>query len=307
MTDAEPTSRPAPRWRVGGGRTLVLDRPIVMGVLNATPDSFSDGGVHLDPGAAIDAGRRMLLEGAAILDVGGESTRPGAERVDAAEQIRRTVPVLEGLAAAVRDAGAALSIDTTRAAVVEAALAAGATIVNDVSGGTEDADLLGAVAASDAGVVLMHRLRPPDADAFSDRYRGDTPVYPGGVVTAVGAALRERHDAASAAGIDAERVLLDPGLGFGKTVEQNLALAAAMPRLADLGGRPLLGAGSRKSFLGAVSGARDPAERDPETIALAAVLAAGGVMVHRVHAVGPHVRALAVAHALAGAAGGDPE
>jgi dihydropteroate synthase len=285
----------ARHWAIGGGGRLDLARPIVMGVLNVTPDSFSDGGRHLAVADAVAAGRRMVEAGAGILDVGGESTRPGAERVPAAEQIRRVVPVIERLAAAV---DVPISIDTTLGPVARAALAAGARIVNDVAAGTEDPDLLAAAAEHAAGLVLMHRLRPPDEDAYSDRY-ARPPVY-ADPVAAVRDFLRPRIAAARSAGVAEASIAIDPGLGFGKSVDDNHRLIARGAELLALG-RPILSGSSRKSFIGAVTGRTTPADRLHGSVAAAVLHAAAGARIIRVHDVPPHVDAMAVLAAVLGA------
>ncbi len=286
----------ARRWAIGGGRVLALDRPVVMGILNATPDSFSDGGRHLDPDAAVDAGVRMVGAGAVILDVGGESTRPGATRVPAEEQVARTADLVARLAAAT---DAAISIDTTLGSVARAALERGAAIVNDVAAGTEDPDLLAAVAEHGAGLVLMHRLQPPDEDAYSDRYAAP-PVYDDPLKT-VCAFLERRIEAAVRAGVPVERIAIDPGLGFGKSVEDNFALVARGAELLALG-RPILTGSSRKSFIGRASGVAAPEDRLAGSLAAAVLHAAAGARIVRVHDVAPHVEALAVLESVAGAA-----
>ncbi len=215
----------------------VLDRCLVMGVVNVTPDSFSDGGEFFDPDAAVAHGLAMLAEGADLLDVGGESTRPGAGRVEPAEELRRVMPVVAALSVA----GAFVAVDTTRAAVAEAALAAGARMVNDVSGGLADPAMVPLVAAARVPYVLMH-WRGPSADMASRAVYDD-------VVTDVHAELRERLDAVVTGGVDPEQVVLDPGLGFAKTAEHNWTLLHGLRRLTDLG-RPVLVAASRKAFLG---------------------------------------------------------
>lgn len=228
-----------------------------MGILNCTPDSFHAGGRSMDARAAIEHGVRLSHEGADIVDVGGESTRPGATRVSADEQVRRVVPVIEGL----RAAGVArVSVDTTLAAVAERALASGACMVNDVSAGIEDPRLLRVAAAAGAEVVLMHRRVPPDQDRFSDRYERE-PGYDD-VVAVVAAWLAERESAAVLAGVSRERIVIDPGFGFGKSVAQNFEMLRRLAEFGAAGRRVLVGL-SRKSFLGAVAGAPDPADRLP--------------------------------------------
>jgi dihydropteroate synthase len=251
---------------------------LLMGVVNVTPDSFSDGGRYADSAAAIAHGRRLLAEGADILDIGGESTRPGATRPLVSEELDRVVPVISALSAD----GATVSVDTMRAEVARAALEAGATIVNDVSGGLADPGILDVVAASGATYVAMHWR------AHSDRMT-DYAVYdgPGGVVEAVRAELSERVAAIRGAGIADERIVLDPGLGFAKHAEHNWELLQHLERLADLG-FPLLVGPSRKRFLGSVLAAPDGTprpvdEREAATLALTLLLAQRGVWGVRVH------------------------
>jgi dihydropteroate synthase len=287
-------------WRLARGRWLALDAPRVLGILNVTPDSFSDGGQHMDAGAALAAAERMVGEGAAMLDIGGESTRPGASRVSAAEQIRRVIPVIE----AIRRAGGALgevplSIDTTHSSVAEAALGAGADTINDVSAGTEDARVLDVAAQRSAGLILMHRLRPPDTDSYSDRY-AQPPRYTD-VAAEVGSFLRARAEAAMAAGVMRDAIVLDPGLGFGKTVEQNLELIRRSGDFAGLG-FPLLSAASRKSFVGCAIGLEksEPRERTAGSIAVSIMHYERGVRLFRVHDVAAQVQALRTAAAVLG-------
>ncbi len=260
---------------MNGAPLLHPGRCVVMGVLNVTPDSFSDGGCFADPDAAVAHGLAMAAGGADYVDVGGESTRPGADRVDAAEERRRVVPVVRDLAAA----GVRVSVDTTRTEVAEAALEAGAVLVNDISGGLADDGMAALVA--DAGVpwVLMH-WRGHSRDMYSRAEYGD-------VVTEVCGELSARVDAAVSAGVDPAQLVLDPGLGFAKQSGHNWALLAALPRVVALGLPVLVGA-SRKSFLGRLfadaDGAPRPAEgRDAATLAttvLAAEAGAWGVRVH---------------------------
>ena len=280
------------RWDVGR-RTLTLDRPRVMGILNVTPDSFSDGGIDPTPEAAIERAIAMVAAGASVIDVGAESTRPGAISIDVAEQLERAVPIIEGIRRI--DGEVIISIDTTRQAVAEAALDAGADAVNDVSAGLDDPTMLPMIAARGCGVVLMHRLRAPAEDSYSDAY--DEPPRYADVIQAVADALSHRVSAAVELGIQRERIVIDPGLGFGKTVEQNYALVARLGELARLG-LPILGASSRKSFIGAVSGESEPLRREPGSIALTVLQAARGVRVFRVHDVAAHAQALAVTEAV---------
>ncbi|HMI81897.1 MAG TPA: dihydropteroate synthase [Solirubrobacterales bacterium] len=258
----------------------------LMGVVNVTPDSFSDGGLYLDPGAAIAHGRELAAAGAEVLDVGGESTRPGAEPVDEAEELRRVVPVIEGLAGA----GAEVSVDTSKAAVAAAALDAGATIVNDVTALRGDPAMAGLCAERGATVVLMHMLGEPRTMQADPRYDD--------VVAEVGAFLAERLEAAVAAGVAEERVWLDPGIGFGKTAAHNMELLRRLGELRELG-RPLVIGTSRKSFIGKVDGS--PADqRLGGTIASSVLAAAEGAEVLRVHDVAELRQALSVAAAILG-------
>ena len=254
-----------------------------MGVVNVTPDSFSDGGAWLDPAAAVAHGSDLARQGADILDVGGESTRPGAEPVDTAEELRRVVPVLVELA----PLGPRLSIDTSKALVAEAALQAGATIVNDVTALRGDPDMAALLAGRDCDVCLMHMLGEPRTMQRDPRYDD--------VVDDVKAFLAERLEYAVAQGIAEERVWLDPGIGFGKTVEHNLELLRRIGELVALG-RPLVIGTSRKSFLGAITG-RGPLERIPGTIATNVLALAAGARVFRVHDVAEARDALDVAAA----------
>lgn len=265
-----------------------------MGVLNVTPDSFSDGGRWSDLDAAVAHGLAMAARGADLVDVGGESTRPGAERVDAEEETRRVVPAIRELAAA----GLTVSVDTTRAAVAEAALDAGAAIVNDVSGGLSDPAMAKVVAAAGVPWVLMH-WRGPSRDMQSLAEYVD-------VVADVGRELSRQVDAALAAGVAEDNIVLDPGLGFAKTAEHNWTLLSRLDELVALGFPVLVGA-SRKAFLGRLLAGPDgvPAPvpaREDATVAtgvLAAVMGAWGV---RVHEVGPSVDAMAVVRAWSRAA-----
>jgi dihydropteroate synthase len=258
----------------------------LMGVVNVTPDSFSDGGLYLDPGAAVAHGRELAAAGAEILDVGGESTRPGAEPVGADEELRRVVPVIRGLSGS----RSRLSVDTSKAAVAAAALNAGAEIVNDVTALRGDPEMAPLCAERGATVVLMHMLGEP-------RTMQDEPRYDD-VVEEVKAFLAGRLEAAVAAGVAEERVWLDPGIGFGKTAAHNMELLRRLGELRALG-RPLVVGTSRKSFIGRVDGS--PAERRlGGTIASSVLAAAEGAAVLRVHDVAEMRQALAVAAAVLG-------
>lgn len=264
---------------------LALDRPLVMAIVNVTPDSFSDGGERLDPVRAIDDGLRFVAEGADILDVGGESTRPGSASVSPEEECRRVLPVVEGL---VRH-GAVVSLDTRRALVAEAGLAAGARIVNDVSALRDDPALLPLIVRRKAAVVLMHRRGRPE-----ERYAG--PPYED-VVEDVRRFLLDRVDACLAAGVEPESIALDPGLGFGKQVEEELALIASTRRLAQAGYPVVIGC-SRKSFIGRLTGVENPADRDPASAFLAVEAVRRGASIVRVHNVIATRQALAVFKAM---------
>ncbi len=259
-----------------------LRPPCVMGVVNVTPDSFSDGGDNLGVAAARLTVDRMAVDGAAIVDVGAESTRPGAERVAAHEQLRRIAPLLDDLRA--RPPAVAVSIDTTHAAVAEAALDAGAVLVNDVSAGREDPDLLGLAADRGAAVCLMHMRGQP-------RDMQDRPVY-ADVVAEVCAFLEDRMAAAVRAGVPEEHLLLDPGIGFGKTLEHNLALLAGLPAVVALG-RPVVVGASRKGMIGLLTG-RPVEGRLAGSLAAALSAVGGGASVVRVHDVPDTVDALRV-------------
>jgi dihydropteroate synthase len=256
-------------------------RPSVMGVVNVTPDSFSDGGVHLDPGLAAAAVRRMVEEGAAVVDVGGESTRPGSEGVSVEEELRRVVPVLERLGGELP-----LSIDTAKAVVAHRALDAGAILVNDVTALRSDPELAGVVAESGAYLCLMHMQGEPRTMQAEPRYDD--------VAAEVASFLEERLAFAVAQGIPEERICLDPGIGFGKTVAHNLELVRRLEVLLALG-RPVLVGFSRKSSLRRLTGSDDLLGA---SIAAAVAAFERGATILRVHDVKPHVDALTVAAAV---------
>ncbi|MET8679283.1 dihydropteroate synthase [Streptomyces sp. NPDC004647] len=269
------------------------DRCAVMGVVNVTPDSFSDGGRWFDTGAAVKRGLDLATGGADLVDVGGESTRPGASRVDEDEELRRVIPVVRGLASE----GVVVSVDTMRASVAEHAVSAGAVLVNDVSGGLADPAMVPVVAAAGVPFVVMH-WRGFSADMNNRAVYGD-------VVAEVVAELRDRMDAVVAGGVDPERIVIDPGLGFAKQAEHDLTLLAHLSELHGLE-RPLLVAASRKRFLGRVlagdEGSPPPArERDAATAAVSAIAAREGAWAVRVHEVRPTADAVRVARAVEGA------
>jgi len=268
----------------GGGSLALGERTLIMGVINVTPDSFSDGGRLLDAAAAIDAGVRMADEGADLIDVGGESTRPGAEPLDASEERRRVLPVIEGLAAKVR---VPLSIDTYKAATAEAALGAGASLVNDVSGLRYEPNL-GEVAARHRAVLVLMHTRGRSKDMYQQASYHD-------VVAEVLDELRESMAFAGKAGVPSERIILDPGLGFAKEAAHSYEVLARLSEFAELG-RPLLVGPSRKSFLAKPIGTQVPAaDRDWPTAAAVAAAVLAGADIVRVHAVREMVQVVRVA------------
>ena len=268
---------------------LTLDRPRLMGILNVTPDSFSDGGDHATRDAAVARARELVAQGAEILDIGGESTRPGATEVPVAQEIARVVPVV----AALRAAGVEtpISIDTRKSAVARAALAEGADMINDVSALTFDPELAGVVAETDAPLCLMHAMGTPATMQQAPQYDD--------VVAQVHDALSARIEAAVSMGIARDRLLVDPGIGFGKDLQHNLALLRALPQFHDFG-LPLLLGVSRKRFIGTISGAKAPKERMPGSVAVALIAAQQGAHVLRVHDVEETKQALSLLRAVMG-------
>jgi len=264
--------------------------PLIMGVLNVTPDSFSDGGAFVAPRGAVDRGLDMVAEGADVIDVGPESTRPGALPVPAAEQIDRAVPVIEGLRRG--DPAVAISVDTQHAEVARAALAAGADLVNDISALRADPRTLRVAVEHRAGVVLMHMRGTPRTMQTA----GGGPVYDD-VVSEVGSFLRGRLEFAVEQGLPRNRILIDPGIGFGKTVRHNLDLLRHLPALAGLG-VPLLVGASRKRFVGEVTGVEVAADRLAGSLVCVAVAVLGGAALLRVHDVAASRQAVLMAHAL---------
>jgi dihydropteroate synthase len=259
--------------------------PAVMGVVNVTPDSFSDGGAFLDPAAAIAQGVRLAAEGADVLDVGGESTRPGSDPVPLEVELERVLPVIHGLA---RETEVPISIDTVKAEVAEQAIRAGAVLVNDVTALRHDPAMAEVVAAAGVPLCLMHMLGEPKTMQDDPRYDD--------VVADVSAFLTERVAFARSAGIDLDQICVDPGIGFGKTVDHNLALLRHLDRIAAIGPPVLLGA-SRKSFLGVLTG--EPLEaRDVATVAVNLAAVRRGAWMLRVHAVKPTRDALTVSAAI---------
>jgi dihydropteroate synthase len=270
-------------WRCGA-HLFDVGRPLVMGIVNTTPDSFSDGGVNFDPRAALDSACAMLAAGADIIDVGGESTRPGSDEVGAAEESARVLPVVRDLAAD----GVVVSVDTRHAPVAAACVGAGASIINDISGFSDQA-MVDAALSCDAELVIMHMMGEPRTMQVEPHYDD--------VVAEVVEYLRERAEALVAAGVDAERIAIDPGLGFGKTTGHNLALLRRLDRLVELGYPVLVGA-SRKRFIGEIVAQPEPRLRVVGSVAVALDAAARGAAILRVHDVRETVDALAVAHAI---------
>ncbi|HCN27650.1 MAG TPA: dihydropteroate synthase [Verrucomicrobiales bacterium] len=273
-------------WRAGS-RTLDLSRRgLVMGIVNVTPDSFSDGGRFADTGRAVEHALRLLDEGADILDIGGESTRPGADPVPEAEEIRRVLPVIQALRT---QTSALISIDTMKAAVARAALDAGAGIINDVTGLRGDPLMPRLAAECRAGLVVMHMTGTPRTMQARAAYTD--------VVAEVTGYFHERLALLEGMGISPERVVLDPGFGFGKTLEHNLALMQSLPRLSECG-RPVLVGVSRKSMIGQLLGSDDLADRDWPTVALTSYAREQGARIVRVHDVRPSVEAMRMTEAI---------
>jgi len=278
-----------------------VELPAVMGIVNVTPDSFSDGGRFLDVGRAVEHGLKLAAAGAAVLDVGGESTRPGSQSVPADEQRRRTVPVIERLAAESSER-VVISIDTADVSVAAAALEAGATVVNDITAGRDPA-MMPLVAEAGAGYVFMHMQGTPATMQLDPRYDD--------VVAEVGAYLAERRDAALEAGIPVGRLMADPGLGFGKTVAHNLTLLARLDDVVATAGVPVLVGPSRKGFIGVAGGAPGAPlpldQREDGTLATVVWALDHGASMVRVHEVGPAVEAVRLLSAMAAATPTDPD
>jgi dihydropteroate synthase len=280
----------ARRWALPGGG-LDLDRTRIMGVVNVTPDSFSDGGRFLRADTAVEQGLKLVEEGADLVDIGGESTRPGSEPISAEEELARVLPVIRGILQ--RAPGAVVSIDTSKAAVAGKALEAGARVINDITALAGDPDMAGLAADSGAGLVLMHMQGKPRDMQKNPAYRD--------VVAEVGGFLESRAAAALQAGVRPEAIVVDPGIGFGKRLEHNLALIRGLDELRRLGYPLLLGA-SRKSFLGLITG-RELDQRLFATVGAHAVGALLGADIVRVHEVAPVRDAVLVADAVAGKGG----
>lgn len=260
-----------------------LSRPLVMGIVNVTPDSFSDGGQHFQHDAALAHAQRLIAEGAGIIDIGGESTRPGAQPVGVQEELDRVLPIIEGL----RGAPVPISIDTCKPQVMQAAIAAGVQMVNDINA-LQDAAAMNAVAAGNVAVCLMHKQGNPQTMQTQPQYQN--------AVAEVGEFLRERIAAAEAAGIGRERIVIDPGFGFGKTLAHNLDLLRHLGKLRELG-VPVLAGLSRKSMLGALTG-REAGDRVAASVAAALIAVQHGASIVRVHDVRETVDALKIWNAI---------
>ena len=275
----------ATNWQCGK-RILSLDSPILVGILNVTTDSFSDGGAYPTSAEAVQRAIEMESEGAAIIDIGGESTRPGANRVTSLEQIKRTVPVIKGIR---EKSDILLSIDTTLTSVAKEAIDAGVSIINDVSAGQDDGSMFGLAATSGTGLVLMHRRLPPNLDKYSNDYAKEPKSDD--IVQDVIDWLLERVSSAIAQGVPKKAIAIDPGLGFGKSVNQNWKIIDEIDRFTELGYPVFIGA-SRKSFIGVSSGIEKPNLRDSASVLAANEMASKGAQIFRVHDVAAHSRVL---------------
>ncbi len=273
-------------WRTRSRSFDLSSHALIMGIVNVTPDSFSDGGLHATTDAAVTHALRLADEGADIIDIGGESTRPGAAPVSSADEIARVIPVLQALRPLT---SAALSIDTMKADVAAAAIAAGADIINDVSGLSFDPLMAATAAASNAGLVLMHMQGTPRTMQLRPGY-SDT-------IAEISAALRLAINLATTAGVHPDAIALDPGIGFGKRLEDNLAILR-QPNAFSLDGRPVLLGVSRKSFIGQLTDSSSPASRDWPTVALTSLARERGARILRVHDVRPNVQALRMTEAI---------
>jgi dihydropteroate synthase len=274
-------------WKIAGQTYDFSQRAMIMGVLNVTPDSFSDGGQFFNADAAFEQGQRMIAEGADIIDIGGESTRPGAAEVPENDERARVLPIIEKLASAAGEK--LISIDTMKAGVARAALRAGAKIINDVTGGCGDAEMMPLAAESGAGFIIMHMQGTPRTMQLNPRYDD--------VVGEVAEFFRQQYDRALKFGIDPMTIAFDPGIGFGKTLQHNLELLGNLSRL-RIENRPLVVGVSRKSFLGKVINSTEIGDRIAPTVAMTALIRERGADVIRVHDVKPNVSALRVTEAL---------
>jgi len=276
----------ATHWKIGGNAIDLSRRALIMGVLNVTPDSFSDGGEFFGREKAVEHGVKMANDGADIIDVGGESTRPDAERVPADEELARVIPVIEKLS---RNIDALISIDTSKSVVARTALEVGASIINDVTGGRGDSAMFALAAEKKAAIIIMHMQGTPQTMQIDPTYND--------VVGEVADFFRQQYTRALECRIDPMTIAFDPGIGFGKTVEHNLELLANLPRL-RIHDRPLVIGVSRKAFLGRISGTKKMSDRVAPTIALTSLLRERGAQVLRVHDVKANVDALRTTEAL---------
>ncbi len=262
--------------------TIDLYQPLLVGILNVTPDSFSDGGQFVDVESAMEHALRLIEEGAGMIDVGGESTRPGATRISEAEQIKRVVPVIERIR---EQSNIPISVDTTLAKVASAAIYAGANVINDVASGTEDEAIFALASNSGAGLVLMHRRLPPERDIYSHQY--DKAPESENIVADICSWLLQRVEVAKSHGVHPEQIALDPGLGFGKSVEQNWQIVHQAEQFVRLGFPVYMGA-SRKSFIGATYNIEEPKARDEASVEVAKRMALQSAHIFRVHNVKMH-------------------
>lgn len=283
-------------WRAGD-KSIALDRPVVIGILNVTPDSFSDGGLSFSPDSAVARAVQLLADGADVLDIGGESTRPGAEPVDVAEERRRVIPVIETIRERVPEA--VISVDTVKAAIAEAAVAAGADIVNDVSGHRLDPRMGAVCASAGCGVVLMH-----SRGSVAEMASYERATYGADVTGEVSAELRASADNARSAGIAAESIVLDPGIGFSKRSAHSVTVLRELPRIVDLGYPVMVGV-SRKRVVGELAGVAVASERDAATAGANVYALTRGAILFRVHDVRAARHALDTAWALLGSEPGD--
>ena len=275
----------ATSWHCGE-RVVSLETSVLVGILNVTPDSFSDGGENSSTSIAMRRATEMVLQGATIIDVGGESTRPGAVRVPAQEQVRRVLPVIDGLH---KKNDVLISIDTTVSEVAAAAITAGAAIINDVSAGQEDAGMFALAAQTGAGLVLMHRRLPPELDKYADEYDQNPESLD--IVQEVMDFLLGQVTKAIAQGVPKNTIALDPGLGFGKSIEQNWQIVEQIDRIVQFGFPVFIGA-SRKRFIGVKEEIQEPKLRDTASAEVARQMRSKGAQIFRVHNVPAHARVL---------------
>lgn len=274
------------KWRCLDHTFDLATRGEIMGIINVTPDSFSDGGLFASVEAALERARQLIGEGAAIIDIGGESTRPGAAEVDETEEIRRILPVIETLAKS--DPDIVISIDTCKAGVARAAIASGARIINDVTG-FRDPSMIAVAAETGAGLVIMHMQGTPRTMQQNPSYRD--------VLAEIRGFFEDRHAALTAAGVDSAAIVFDPGIGFGKSLDHNLEILRHLDQL-SVRDRPLLLGASRKSFIGRILGSDQIEDRNWPTVAITSYAREHGATVHRVHEVKPNLEALRMTEAM---------